>query len=262
MDAIADNRRRGHVAPGDQGEDLPAVFHVTHWKAGSTWLSRILGRCDRARIVRSRQGVAHVLDDPIEPGGVYPRVYLTREEFESVSLPASWRRFVVIRDLRDTLVSAYFSTKFSHRQNPENPFLSEDRERLQTMGAKEGLSWMLDQPVVTKSAKIQDSWTRAEVPLIRYEDLVEHDIRILKRVLIDECEFSLSPHQVRRIVRDSRFERLSGGRTRGDEEITSHFRKGVPGDWRNYFTGPLKKAFKERWGQLLITTGYENGIDW
>ena len=238
------------------------MFHVTHWKAGSTWLTKILGRCVRGRIVRPMQGVAHVRERPIEPGGVYPRVYLTREEFESMSLPAHWRRFVVIRDLRDTLVSAYFSVKFSHRENPQNPFLSEERERLQTMGAKEGLTWMVDQAVVTKSAAIQDSWARAEVPLIRYEDLVENDIRILTRILIDECEFSLSPPQVRRIVRSSRFERLSGGRMRGDEEITSHFRKGVPGDWRNHFTGPLKQTFKERWGELLIATGYEKDNDW
>ena len=45
---------------------------------------------------------------------MYPTVYATQEEFDSVRLPPAWTRFVVIRDLRDTLVSGYFSLRHSH----------------------------------------------------------------------------------------------------------------------------------------------------
>ena len=257
MDEIAENGS-GRRAMSER-DGVPAVFHVTHWKAGSTWLTRILRRCARQRIVTPRQGVGHFLDDPIEPGGVYPRVYVTEEEFNSITLPEHWRRFIVIRDLRDTLVSAYFSVKLSH---PENPVVVEDRARLRAMRRKDGLAWILGQPMITKSAEIQSSWVAASVPVIRYEDLLEADIRILQRVLIDECEFPLSRPELRRIVKRTRFQRLSGGRKRGDEDVTSHFRKADPGDWRNYFNDSLTKEFKDRWGDLLIATGYEQDNDW
>jgi Sulfotransferase domain len=241
----------------------PAVFHVTHWKAGSSWLTRILRRCARERVVNPRQSETHLvaqfMEDPIQPQRVYPRLYVTREEFEAVTLPSSWRRFVVIRDLRDTLVSAYFSVKLSHG---ENPALEEGRERLRAVGRDEGLLWMFDHFMVARSAEIQDSWCSAGEPLIRFEDLIERDVAILARVLIDHCELPLRRPGLRRVVERTRFESLSGGRARGQEDPTSHFRKGVAGDWRNYFNGPLRAAFKQRWGRLLVATGYERDNDW
>jgi lipopolysaccharide transport system ATP-binding protein len=243
--------------------DSPAVFHITHWKAGSSWITRILRRCARERCVAPRQSetslVAQFMEDPIEPRGVYPRLYLTRGEFDSVELPPSWRRFVVIRDLRDTLVSAYFSVKLSHRPNP---VLEEGRARLRSMGTDEGFIWMLDHLMVAQSAQIQESWCRASVPLIRFEDLIERDAEILERILIDECELQLDRPRLRRILGRTSFQRMSGGRLPGEEDPAAHFRRGVPGDWRNYFAAPLKAAFKERWGDLLIATGYERDKDW
>ena len=248
---------------GSEPKPSPAVFHVTHWKAGSSWITRILKRCDRERIVMPRRSETHLgaqfVEDPIQPDGVYPRLYVTHEEFERVSLPRSWRRFVVIRDLRDTLVSAYFSVKFSH---PDNPIVDESRAHLASVGLDEGLEWMLDHLMVARSAEIQESWSRAGVPLIHFEELIKNDVPMLERILIDECELPLRRPVVRRIVRRTSFERLSGGRARGEEDRESHFRKGVPGDWRSYFTDPLKAAFKERWGDLLIATGYESTTDW
>jgi len=59
-----------------------------------------------------------------------------------------------------------------------------------------------------------------------------------------------------------RFEQVSGGRQRGEEDVHSHVRKGVSGDWRQYFTAPVKVAFKERFGDVLIACGYEKDNDW
>jgi lipopolysaccharide transport system ATP-binding protein len=263
MSTITDNSPADGRPRGGPQTQLPTIFHVTHWKAGSTWLARILAKCTGERFIRPRKSpthlVPHFLEDPIKPGGVYPRVYVTREEFESVDLPRHWRRFIVIRDLRDTLVSGYFSVKLSHR---ENPMLAEDRARLQELSQEAGLASMLDHFMITKSAEIQDSWVRAEVPLIRYEDLLRRDVPTLQWLLLERCELPLERGQVRRIVQQCRFVRLSGGRARGEEDVSSHFRKGVQGDWRNYFSPELKQAFKERWGKLLIATGYETDQNW
>jgi hypothetical protein len=84
---------------------LPAIFHVTHWKAGSQWRNKILNRCVGDRVVFAEDDTAQFLHRPLLAGHVYTTCYVTRHEFYSVRLPEPWRRFVVIRDLRDTLVS-------------------------------------------------------------------------------------------------------------------------------------------------------------
>jgi lipopolysaccharide transport system ATP-binding protein len=46
------------------------------------------------------------------------------------------------------------------------------------------------------------------------------------------------------------------------EDITSHHRKGIAGDWRYYFSERVKEAFKDQWADLMIATGYETRMDW
>jgi len=52
------------------------------------------------------------------------------------------------------------------------------------------------------------------------------------------------------------------GRKLGEEDITSHGRKGTPGDWKNHFTPALRRQFGEKFGDLLIATGYEKDLAW
>ena len=58
------------------------------------------------------------------------------------------------------------------------------------------------------------------------------------------------------------FKKLSKGRTRGQEDPTSFFRKGIAGDWRNVFTEQDKVLFKKEAGDLLIRLGYEKDDSW
>jgi len=64
------------------------------------------------------------------------------------------------------------------------------------------------------------------------------------------------------IVQEKSFENLSGGREKGEEDVTSHFRKGEPGDWVNHFTPALKREFKDRFNEVLVKTGYEEDDAW
>jgi hypothetical protein len=64
------------------------------------------------------------------------------------------------------------------------------------------------------------------------------------------------------IVAKSSFDRMSGGRSPGEENERSHYRKGISGDWRNHFSDAHKKEFKERFGQMLIDLGYERNSEW
>lgn len=58
-----------------------------------------------------------------------------------------------------------------------------------------------------------------------------------------------------------RFSVLSGGRPRGTEDVGSHFRKGAPGDWTNYFTPLHIEAFDDLYGDLVGKLGYDTAGD-
>lgn len=73
---------------------------------------------------------------------------------------------------------------------------------------------------------------------------------------------TLPDHTLQRILEAHRFDRLAGGREKGEENVHSHYRKGTPGDWRNHFTPALAERFKDKWGALLVRLGYESNLDW
>jgi lipopolysaccharide transport system ATP-binding protein len=76
-------------------------------------------------------------------------------------LPDRWRRFVVIRDLRDTLVSAYFSVRESHRAIPH---VEGFRSTLQEKAEEDGMLHLMDQ-WLDGCARIQESWVEGGEPL-------------------------------------------------------------------------------------------------
>jgi hypothetical protein len=247
------------VLCGRRSQKSPTIFHITHWKAGSQWIYKILRDCAPRLIVEPKVGETQFLKRPMQVGKIYPTLYITKQQFDSVHLPSDWRRFVIIRDLRDTLISAYFSIKKSH------PILSSYntiwRQKLNSLSLEEGLIYLID-TWLPGCERIQQTWLEANESIIRYEDLLEQDVAILERVLLDECQLPVDRTRFRKIVLANRFERLTKGRLRGQEDIAVHERKGIAGDWQNYFTYQVKSAFKRRYGEVLIRTGYETDMDW
>lgn len=77
-----------------------------------------------------------------------------------------------------------------------------------------------------------------------------------------QTRYTLPEEKVTSIVQKKSFSNLSGGREKGEENVQSHFRKGVPGDWANHFTPEHKQVFKERFNDVLIKTGYEEDDNW
>ena len=256
-----ESRAAGHLntaRPAGAPPATPTIFHVTHWKAGSQWINKILNRATGGRVVFAEADRAQFLQKPIVAGKIYSTCYVTREEFYSVKLPEPWHRFVVIRDLRDTLVSYYFSLKVSHVHMAK---LERHRRKLREVGLEDGLLYVLDE-VLPVCGGVQQSWLEAGEELIRYEDLLARDLDILVPLLTEKCPLGLPREQLSEAVVACRFESLTGGRSRGQEDVGSHERKGVAGDWRNHFTDRVKNAFKARYGDLLVATGYEKDHGW
>jgi lipopolysaccharide transport system ATP-binding protein len=237
----------------------PAILAVTHFKAGSSWLHKILRGCVPHLIVPPKQKTTEYAHPVIEAGKIYPQVFVTREEFQSFQLPAQWRKFVIIRDLRDTMVSLYFSIKISHKAI--EGFDMSERLHLQSLSQEEGLLRTLDK-TLPYAARIQESWVRSGEPLLRYEDLLDRDLEILEPLLLDRCGLPVERSRFREVVLANRFESLTKGRARGQEDVSAHERKGIAGDWRNYFTPEITRRFKAGFGDLLIAAGYEKDSNW
>lgn len=236
----------------------PTIFHITHQKAGSQWILFAFKTLIPDRFVEPKANHEQFFKTPIVEGGFYPTIYLPRKSFESVPIPENHKKFVVIRDLRDTLVSFYFSMKYSHALLAES--IREMRDTLNRLPIDDGLIFLMKR-FEGHHAVIQDSWFDSGELILKYEDLITDETpRLLE--LFDFCEIRASKKQRLEAIAKSSFKSRSSGRLLGEENPKHHLRKGTPGDWKNHFSQPVKQAFKEKFGPLLIKTGYETNLDW
>lgn len=236
----------------------PTLIHVTHWKAGSQWIHKILRTCFSEKIVSPTLGNVQFVKQRVEADKVYPTVYVTKEEFDTATLPQNWHRFIIIRDLRDTLVSAYYSIKFSH---PPMGQIAEWRKTLTEVDLEQGLIFLIHH-WLPDSAAIQESWLKTTERILKYEDLLEHDVEIFNELIINQAKMNIAPARLEAAVVSARFENVTGGRRLGQENISMHERKGIPGDWKDKFSIKVKDEFKREYGDLLVKSGYEADRSW
>jgi hypothetical protein len=96
---------------------------------------------------------------------------------------------------------------------------------------------------------------------VRYEDLLVRPNEEIGR-LVGFLGADTGDEAVEQAVSSASFEKLSKGRERGEEDTSSFYRKGVSGDWKNYFTERDKEIYKQEAGELLIQLGYEKDDGW
>src|ERR1043166_987710 len=236
----------------------PTLLHITHWKAGSQWIKKGLFSLYSNRIVTELPDNAEFLTQPVVPGAVFTPLYISKWQYDSVQVPEGTARFVVIRDLRDTLVSMYFSFKGPHPENSESAKTT--KAVLNSVSDESGYIYLIHE-VLEYSALIQRSWLEAGERLFRYEDLLGDDLGTFREILVNHCGLDVETEHLDSAVRGHRFEKIVN-RPRGTEDRTAHERKGIAGDWRNHFTERIKVAFKDVYGKLLIQTGYERDANW
>ncbi len=240
---------------GNQPE--PTIFHVTHYKAGSQWVYAIMAAVAPKRVIKPQPGVKHVLGEPIEQGKIYPTVYLRQEVFDTLKIPGTYRRFIIIRDLRDTLISLYFSHRYSHGKTSDA--ITSSRDILNSLNIRDGLIWLMENRLKV-SADILQSWLGTNDLLIKYEHLLEDEYGMFERI-IDYCEIDVSKEKLSSAVKSASFENITH-RDKGEENVHAHQRKAIAGDWRNYFDEELKVKFKKKYGELLVASEYEKDFSW
>jgi hypothetical protein len=204
----------------------------------------------------------------------------------------------IIRDPRDIAVSAYFSHLHSHSVK-EWSELEDYREKLRGMSKDDGLAAEIENRKTEFGQLESWDYEQPNVLEVKFEDMAHSSYDLVLRAfqhygIVDDAEYRLRQRLrglffyvfdgitgrrgrtiTRRLRPDKlpgaellevawqyRFQSLAGGRKQGDEDVTSHFRKGRPGDWINHFTDEHKALFKELYPEILIRLGYESSNDW
>ena len=236
-----------------------AFVHVTHWKAGSQWIRAVLtDALGSDAVVPTQPNVRHLWEGELRAGKVYPCAYLERREFELLGQPGEVRRVVVIRDLRDTLVSWYFSIRNTHNAIGK---IEKLRWFLNRCGEEEGLIYMM-QTALDRAAVIQHGWLEAGERVLKFEAFMADPAGAFQTLFREHWGLEVPGAGLAEVVGRHSFSHHSGGRKPGEESLGSHYRKGVHGDWRGHFTPAVKDAFKARYGNLLTLAGYEAGESW
>lgn len=172
--------------------------------------------------------------------------------FPNIKIP------VIIRDGRDIAVSAAFFHRKYYNQSYERFFEDSALSRINADYAR-GWAWQF-KDFYSRAISLQREYP-SNVIVARYEDLLDDPVREMQAVY---SFLSVAADEVttRAAVDRCSFEKLSGGRKPGEADNSSFFRKGVAGDWRNYFTSDAVVAFKSIAGDFLVEAGYEPSDNW
>lgn len=90
---------------------------------------------------------------------------------------------------------------------------------------------------------------------VRYEQLIENP-RVEMTRIFEHLDVDASSSAIDRCVEANTFLALSNGRSQGDEDTGSFFRKGVAGDWRNRFSEQQSQSAWRIAGDRLLSLGY------
>lgn len=173
------------------------------------------------------------------------------------------------RDPRDAAVSAVLYIKNVLTHHPLHDFF-------QRIPEGDAITFMLTGGVIRSKeegkyivhegmryfCQMARQWlAQKHVVAVRYEDLVSDPVATLVGGF-GKANVNVEAQAIERVAGQLTFAGLSGGRIPGQEQKSSHFRKGVAGDYVNYFSETHKAVCKMMIGDFLIDQGYESDHLW
>jgi hypothetical protein len=195
-------------------------------------------------------------------GAIVSPLYIRYGDFLVMDKPKSYKAFYVIRDPRDLVISDYFSLRYSHSSNP---YVIEMRHKLSSMSINDGIEKRIRNFEFGYFSVLKE-WIKANhdnnLQVYKYEDLFGPEKRDFIKNLLAHCCIYMPEKTINYLMDRYSFEKFSGGRIPGEEDIHSHYRSGKAGDWKKYFTNDHITLFKELSGDLLVKMGYEINDDW
>lgn len=241
-------------------------YHVcTFHKCASNWTRRLFREAaalNKFNVWVNKPNDSPV-NQPIERGASGTIcIYRNGSRRDFLEKAADGERVVLcVRDPKDVVVSQYWSWKGTHRKN--NATLLEAREILNTLSTKEGLMHLIENRLVRFPEEVK-RWTDhtqdSQVYIMRYENLLTS----FCETYADALEFLGLPHPPENeleLVREKYSFNSLAGRDPGKENVQSHYRKGVAGDWKSYFDKDISAVFDREYGRLCDALGYARALD-
>lgn len=239
------------------------IIHGAHHKAGTNWFNRILHKIANKYSWRYEIGT-RLKRYPEADTNIFLH-YQSNFDFSRIG---AYRGTHLVRDPRDMVVSGYFYHLWCNEEWCKKPVDDLDgssyQEMLNQLDQDEGIQFEMASGYgpFQRTMYRMSEWNY-EDPLImelRLEELADNPA--LFSDIFDFYGFNKKEKKVAlQIAYDNTFEKITGRRA-GIEDKNHHFRKGVPGDWRNYFTTSHKVWFKEHYQGLLEKLGYEQDLNW
>ena len=175
----------------------------------------------------------------------------------------------LVRDGRDVLTSGVFHWFNKKPLNVEltdfeikrrNAFINSETLKLERFFQdKEIEQWATEwiEPLQT----IKKAKNTHKVKIVSYESLLNNTKGVLTDCLLFLAA-STKPTIIDNCIETGSFKTMSNGRVSGQAKADAHIRKGVSGDWKNYFTYKDGQLFNEIAGEALVEFGYEENSNW
>lgn len=239
-------------------------------KSGGTWLSQL---------------ISNYLDIPF-PRNKYPTLknslmhghYLPKRNFRNIN-NILW----LVRDGRDVMISLYHHYLIWNEKTQLNPKdVKYHRSQLNFADYNnivENLPDFIEYVFCHRPSKFQHftfmgNWSQFNSAwlhfikesnntiCVKYEDLLKNTNEELKRILSQSFNiYELDDAKLLETVEKYSFE-SQAKRKKGIENRNSFLRKGISGDWKNYFNKDSAQVFNEYGGKALIELGYEANYSW
>lgn len=244
------------------GTELGMLMGCGFPKSGTVWLCQLLGtslglpypRDYRMPIAMPAVIHGHWGYDQRFPKTAYIRrdgrdVIMSRYFYfvRVMGLPKKPARSQQLKDLFERLYGPNFDTGAVRANLPR--FIE---YQFTSSSGPDGLNW---------AQHVSDWWDRPHVAQVAYEELLNDPEDSLSRVVAELKGEECDPDVVSMSVARWAFATTSKRRP-GQEDRTSFQRKGIAGDWMNYFTPEAAEIFDHYAGDALLELGYVDDRAW
>ncbi len=233
-----------------------SVYVLGCVKSGTNWLCHLLSGILEIPILESWK---------IRLPALHPCVY---HMHRIIPLdPVRKRTIYIMRDGRDVVVSYYFHMVRDQGAGKRRAERYIGRP-LTFDNIRENLPEFIRYLQVDRHSSVDwrthiETWQRHRelYVMIRYEDMLADAVGELSRAIEGLTGRRPDSKRVRSVVEQQDFSTVTK-RERGRADNNNFMRKGIQGDWRNYFSAEAARKFDEYAGRLLVDLGYESDLDW
>jgi len=222
-------------------------------KCGASWLRNILSETLGINKNRGNWNKYRIM-------GIVGRNSIIQRHWK---LKVNCRTIIMLRDPRDVMVSFYFFEKFflknfslinNYSDGSKFKIEEEIEQYIRVKTENSTLS--------TPGFNYIDFWNfyknNNDVMFIKYEDLKKDTFNVVKKALNYIENTNVSNITIEKVIKENNIHKMK----KKDKRNEGFYRKGIIGDWQNYFTDNAKDYFKLKYSNMLVEMGYEKDNNW